>query len=91
MKHALKDILKEELHKLLVAGFIYPISNNEWVLPLVIVPKNNGKSRFLIYCKDLNKATNKDHFPLLFSTKFWMLLQERSYFHLWMGLASTIR
>ena len=37
------DIVKNELQKLLNAGFIYPISNRQWVSPLVIVPKKGGK------------------------------------------------
>ena len=32
MNPALKDIVKEELQKLLDAGFIYPISDSEWSL-----------------------------------------------------------
>jgi hypothetical protein len=43
MNPNLKEIVKEELQKLLNADFIYPISDNEWVSPLVIVPKKNGK------------------------------------------------
>ena len=35
----LKDIVKAELQKLLSAGFIYPISDSQWVSPLIIVPK----------------------------------------------------
>ena len=40
---ALNDIVKEELQKLLDVGFIYPISKSEWVSPIVLVPKKNGK------------------------------------------------
>ena len=43
MSPSLRDIVKEEIQKLLEGGFIYPISNNEWDSPLVIVPKKNGK------------------------------------------------
>jgi hypothetical protein len=39
----LRDIVKEELQKLLDVDFIYPISDSRWVSPLVIVPKKNGK------------------------------------------------
>ena len=39
MNPALKDIVKEELQKLLTASFIYPISDSKWVSPLVVVPK----------------------------------------------------
>ena len=66
MNPALKDIVKEELQKLLDAGFIYPISDSEWVSPLVLVPKKNGKWRICVDYQELNKATKKDHFPLPF-------------------------
>jgi len=66
MNPALKDIVKEELQKLLDAGFIYPISDSEWVFPLALVPKKNGKWRICVDYHELNKATKKDHFPLPF-------------------------
>ena len=42
MNPNMRDIVKEEIQKLLEVGFTYPISDNEWVSPLVIVPKKNG-------------------------------------------------
>lgn len=39
----LGDIMKQELQKLLDVNFIYPLSEIQWVSPLVVVPKNNGK------------------------------------------------
>jgi len=39
MNPSLKDIVKEELQKVLTTGFIYPISDSKWVSPLVVVPK----------------------------------------------------
>jgi len=66
MNPNLREIVKEELRKLLNAGFIYPISDSEWVSPLVIVPKKNGKWRVCVDYRALNKATQKDHFPLPF-------------------------
>jgi len=66
MNLSLKDIVKEELHKLLDAGFIYPISDSEWVSHLVLVPKKNGMCRICVNYRELNKATKKDHFPLPF-------------------------
>ena len=35
--------IKEEINKLLEAEFIYEIEHTEWVSPIVIVPKKNGK------------------------------------------------
>eukprot|EP00253_Pinus_taeda_P032635 PITA_32635 len=66
MNIALKEVVKEELQKLLSDNFIYPISNNQWVSPLFIVPKKNGKWKVCVDYKELNKATQKDHFPLAF-------------------------
>ena len=57
MNPNLRDIVKEEIQNLLEAGFIYPIVDNEWVSPLVIVPKKNWKWRVYVDYRDLNKAT----------------------------------
>jgi hypothetical protein len=43
MNPTLKDIVKEELKKRLRANLIYPILDSQWLSPLVIVPKKNGK------------------------------------------------
>jgi len=66
MNPTLKDIVKEELQKLLDVGFIYPISNSEWVPPLVLVLKKNGNWRICVDYRELNKAIKKEHFPLPF-------------------------
>jgi hypothetical protein len=66
MNPSLKQIVKDELHKLLDVGFIYPILDSQWVSPLVIVPKKNGKWRICVDYRELNKVTQKDHFPLPF-------------------------
>jgi len=66
MNLALKDIVKEEVQKLLDAAFIYPISDSEWVSPLVLVPNKNGKWRICVDYRELKKATKKDQFPLPF-------------------------
>ena len=38
-----ETIVKEEIDKLLDARFIYKIEHTEWVSPIVIVTKKNGK------------------------------------------------
>eukprot|EP00253_Pinus_taeda_P031771 PITA_31771 len=58
--------MKEELEKLLDIGFIYPISDNEWVSPIVLVPKKKGKWSTCVDYGELNKATKRDHFSLPF-------------------------
>ena len=59
-------MVKEKFKKLLSVGFIYPISDSQWVSPLVIVPKKGGKWRVCVDYRELNKATKKDHLPLPF-------------------------
>jgi hypothetical protein len=43
MNPMLKEIVKEELQKLLEVDFIYPISDSQWVSLLVLVPQKGGK------------------------------------------------
>ena len=38
----MKEVFKNEVVKLLEAGMIYPISDNQWVSPVQIVPKKGG-------------------------------------------------
>jgi hypothetical protein len=38
-------LVKKEIEKLLEIGFIYPVPYSEWISPIVIVPKKNGKIR----------------------------------------------
>jgi hypothetical protein len=65
-------MVKEEIDRLLEAGFIYPVNNSEWVSPIVVVPKKvgaDGKVKIRV-CQDfrkLNSATKKDYFPLPFT------------------------
>ncbi|MCO5555565.1 hypothetical protein L7F22_009110 [Adiantum nelumboides] len=61
-----QEALLTEVNKLLKAGFIYPVTNSEWVSPVVVTPKKNGKWRVCVDYKPLNAATKRDHFPLPF-------------------------
>ena len=61
-----KEALLKEVKALLRAGFIYPVEDSEWVSPVVVVPKKNGKWRVCVDFKPLNAATKRDHFPLPF-------------------------
>ena len=56
--------IKEEIDKLLEAEFIYEIEHTEWVSPIVVVPKKNGKLRVCVNLKKVNSTTIRDNYPL---------------------------
>lgn len=58
--------IKDEVEKLLNAGFIYPVPLTKWVSNLIPVDKNKGKLRVCMEFRDLNKACPKDNFPTPF-------------------------
>ncbi|MCO5558740.1 hypothetical protein L7F22_012326 [Adiantum nelumboides] len=60
------EALGEEVDKLLKAGFICPVKTAEWVSPVVVTPKKDGRWRVCVDFKPLNAATKKDPYPLSF-------------------------
>ena len=67
MGHEQMKALKEEVDKLLGAGFIYPpVDTADWVSPVVVIPKKDGKWRVCVDFKPINAATKKDPYPLPF-------------------------
>ena len=42
------------------------MEDSEWVSPVVVTPKKNGKWRIYVNYKPLNIVTKRDHFPLPF-------------------------
>ncbi len=53
-------MVKEELDKLLEVGFIRPVETTEWVSPVVLALKKNGKLRVCVNYKAFNKVIKKD-------------------------------
>ena len=80
MNPSLRDIVKEELQKLLNVNFIYLISDNMWVSPLVVLPKKNGKWKICVNYRELNKDTLRDYFPLPFIDQVLDTLSRKKYF-----------
>ncbi|KAL0420396.1 UNVERIFIED_CONTAM: putative enzymatic polyprotein [Sesamum latifolium] len=58
------EIIKEKVKKLLTTGYIHAIQYPEWLANVVLVPKQNKKSRMCIDFMDLNRACPKDSYPL---------------------------
>ncbi|XP_077252355.1 uncharacterized protein LOC143891700 [Tasmannia lanceolata] len=56
--------IKEEVDKLLQAGFIREIHYSEWLANVVMVKKSSKKWRICVDFANLNKACPKDHYPL---------------------------
>jgi hypothetical protein len=42
LTHAMREVVKKEVIKLLDAGIIYPVPHSEWVCPVHCVPKKGG-------------------------------------------------
>jgi hypothetical protein len=59
-----RQAIGEEVHRLLVAGFIKEVFHPEWLANLVLVKKKNGKWRMRVDYTNLNKACPKHPFPL---------------------------
>ena len=56
--------IKEEISKLLYAGFLKPTERPVWLANVVPVRKKNGQIRICVDFRDLNRACPKDDFPL---------------------------
>jgi hypothetical protein len=59
--------IKQDIDKLLAAGFIQYVGETTWLSPIVVVPKKNDKLKICIDFRKLNVATNKDPYPLHFT------------------------
>jgi hypothetical protein len=86
LNNVMREVVKKEVLKLLKAGVIYPISDSEWVSPVQVVPKKGGMTvtnwRMCIDYRKLNKATQKDHFPLPFIDEMLERLANHSFCYL---------
>ncbi|MCO5604138.1 hypothetical protein L7F22_058298 [Adiantum nelumboides] len=59
-----QEALLFEVNRVLKADFIYPETNSEWISPVVVTRKKNGKWRVCVDYKPLNATTKRDHFSL---------------------------
>ena len=56
--------IKEEVKKLLDAGFIKVAHYPRWVANVVLIPNKDGRVRMSIDFRGLNNTSPKDDFPL---------------------------
>ncbi|RVW38633.1 Transposon Ty3-I Gag-Pol polyprotein [Vitis vinifera] len=59
-----QTIIRNEVDKLLEAGFIREVDYPDWLANVVVVPKKEGKWRVCVDYTNLNNACPKDSFPL---------------------------
>ena len=64
MHPSLESLVKKELNKMLDAKIIFPVRNTCWVTNLILVRKKNGDIRLCIDFINLNKASQKDNYPV---------------------------
>ncbi|PKA52991.1 RNA-directed DNA polymerase like [Apostasia shenzhenica] len=59
-----QDAIKEEINKLLGAGYIREVQYPRWLTNVVMVKKANGKWRMCVDFRSLTQACPKDTYPL---------------------------
>jgi hypothetical protein len=64
MHPKLEPTVQKELNKLLSAKIIFPVRHTQWVSNLVPVRKKNGEIRLCVDFQNLNKASDKDNYPV---------------------------
>ncbi|KAL2238147.1 UNVERIFIED_CONTAM: Retrovirus-related Pol polyprotein from transposon [Sesamum indicum] len=58
------EIIRQEVEKLLKAGYVSEIQYTNWLSNVVLVPKSSGKWRMCVDFTNLNKACPKDPYHL---------------------------
>ena len=64
MHPKLEPTVQKELNKLLSAKIIFPVRHTQWVSNLVPVRKKNREIQLYVDFRNLNKASEKDNYPV---------------------------
>jgi hypothetical protein len=64
MHPKLEPTVQKELNKLLSDKIIFPVRHTQWVSNLIPVRKKNGEIRLCVDFRNLNKASDKDNYPV---------------------------
>ena len=64
MHPKLEPLIQNEVKKLLDARIIFKVRHLEWVSNLVSVRKKSGEIRLCVDFRNLNRASDKDNYPV---------------------------
>jgi len=66
MRHSFKylDVIGEQVEKMKAHGIIEPTASSPWASNVVLVRKKDNSLRFCIDCRQLNRVTVRDSYPL---------------------------
>jgi hypothetical protein len=59
-------IVKQDINKLLIVGFIKPVEEATWLSLIMVVLRKNEKLKIYVDFKKLNATTKKDPYLLFF-------------------------
>ncbi|XP_064479088.1 uncharacterized protein K02A2.6-like [Ornithodoros turicata] len=77
---AVRDAVTEELRRLEKEDIIERVEASEWVSPIVVIPKKDGKIRLCVDLREVNKAIIPDLFPLPHTEELLNALAGAQYF-----------
>lgn len=75
---AILDIINAEVDSMLKRGIIEE-SNSAWSSPVIVVKKPDGRKRFCLDCRAVNKLTTKDAYPMPIIEGIFASLHETKY------------
>ena len=64
MHPKLEPLIQDEVKKLLDAKIIFKVRHSEWVSNLVLVRRKSGEIRLCVDFRNLNRASDKDNYPV---------------------------
>ena len=64
MHPKLEPLIQNEVKKLLDAKIIFKVRHSEWVSNMVLVRKKSGEIRLCVDFRNLNRASDKDKYPV---------------------------